>query len=142
MTNVLKSDLKKILLDCGIQPSFQRLAIFEYLYQHDVHPTVDMIYRSLSRDIPTLSKTTVYNTLNLFIKKGIVTGLTIEENEMRYDYNVKPHLHLKCTKCKKIWDIKCDASFSNLNLIEGHRILEKQVYLKGICRSCLKKQKK
>ena len=64
-----------------IKPSFQRMRIFEYLLMHPVHPTVDEIYKSLVTEIPTLSKTTVYNTLDLFIEKRIVQMITIEENE-------------------------------------------------------------
>ena len=52
-----------------IKPSYQRIKIFQYLVENKNHPTVDMIYKALCTEIPTLSKTTVYNTLNLFIEK-------------------------------------------------------------------------
>ena len=42
-----------------IKPSYQRIKIFEYLVEHKNHPTVDMIYKALVDEIPTLSKTTV-----------------------------------------------------------------------------------
>lgn len=47
----------------NIKPSVQRIAIMKYLMEHRTHPTVDEIYTALSPTIPTLSKTTVYNTL-------------------------------------------------------------------------------
>jgi Fe2+ or Zn2+ uptake regulation protein len=81
----------------GIHPSYHRLKILEYLMSHKTHPTVERIHKELSKEIPTLSKTTVYNTLNLFVSKGIVQELTIEEKEVRYDADTKK---LKSRKIK------------------------------------------
>jgi Fur family peroxide stress response transcriptional regulator len=68
--------LSKYLEKEGIHPSYHRLKILEYLQAHRTHPTVDMTHKELS-------KTTVYNTLKLFVSKGIVQELTIEEKEVR-----------------------------------------------------------
>ncbi|MCB0402432.1 MAG: transcriptional repressor, partial [Flavobacteriales bacterium] len=57
----------------NIKPSVQRIKIFEYLHENRQHPTVDTIYKDLVGHIPTLSKTTVYNTLKLFVDNGITT---------------------------------------------------------------------
>ncbi|MBE9492712.1 MAG: transcriptional repressor, partial [Bacteroidetes bacterium] len=46
----------------GIKPSYQRVRVFEYLIKNKSHPTVDTVYKALADEIPTLSKTTVYNT--------------------------------------------------------------------------------
>ena len=51
------------LLDHNIKPSVQRIAIMQYLMEYPVHPSADDIYTALSPSMPTLSKTTVYNTL-------------------------------------------------------------------------------
>ena len=68
-----------------IMPSVQRIRIYETLLDTTEHPTVDTIYQSLAKEIPTLSKTTVYNTLKLFQEKGLVLVVNIEDNETRYD---------------------------------------------------------
>lgn len=60
----------KRLEDCGLRPSVQRLLIMDYLLSHHTHPTVEEVYRDLCKKCPTLSKTTVYNTLRLFSEKG------------------------------------------------------------------------
>ena len=52
----------------GIKPSIQRMRIFQYLMDNHTHPTVDDIFQNLSPEMPTLSKTTVYNTLNKFVR--------------------------------------------------------------------------
>jgi Fur family peroxide stress response transcriptional regulator len=57
-----------------------------------------MIYKKTFKGDTTLSKTTVYNSLKLFLKRGIVQELTIEEKEVRYDADTRPHAHFKCTE--------------------------------------------
>jgi Fe2+ or Zn2+ uptake regulation protein len=132
-------NLRECLEKNNIHSSYHRLKILKYLMDYKTHPTVDMIYKDLSKEIPTLSKTTIYNTLNLFLKKGIVTGLTIDENEVRYDYNTKPHAHLKCIKCGCVYDIDLKCPLFYKKMIGGHKITEHHIYLKGVCKECLKK---
>ena len=61
--------VKQYLIEKDIKPSVQRLAVMTYLLEHRTHPTVDEIYSELQDKIPTLSKTTIYNTLKLFVEK-------------------------------------------------------------------------
>lgn len=67
------------LLSYHIKPSVQRIAIMDYLLNHKTHPCIDEIYTALCKEIPTLSKTTVYNTLKLFVEHGAAKMLTIDE---------------------------------------------------------------
>jgi Fur family transcriptional regulator, peroxide stress response regulator len=60
----LFEDLSQELINRAIRPSYQRLKILEYLTNNQSHPTVDQIFQNLHLEIPTLSKATVYNTLN------------------------------------------------------------------------------
>ena len=68
-----------------IRPSYQRVKILEYLVIQKCHPTVDRIFNYLVKEIPTLSKATIYNTLNLLIDAKLARVVTIEDNETRYD---------------------------------------------------------
>lgn len=70
------------LLDHQIKPSVQRIAIMDYLLKHKTHPCIDEIYTALCKEIPTLSKTTVYNTLKLFVEHGAAKMLTIDEKTL------------------------------------------------------------
>jgi len=130
----------EVLKEYEIAPSMQRIKILEYLKNYKTHPTADMIYQALEDEIPTLSKTTVYNTLKTFTEKGILVALSLFENEVRYEYNTDPHIHFKCMKCNKIYDI--DKTFDRYieNMIEGHKVAEHHVYLKGVCKKCLKEE--
>ena len=69
------------LSEAGVRPSVQRVAVYSYLCEHPVHPTVETLYASLSPEYPTLSKTTIYNTLKLFEEKKLVHSLKIEDDK-------------------------------------------------------------
>lgn len=92
------------LLEYGIHPSVQRIAIMDYLQKHHTHPTVDEVYVALHKEIPTLSKTTVYNTLKLFAEQGAAQMLTIDERKVCFDGVVTPHVHFLCKTCGKVFD--------------------------------------
>ena len=135
--NIPDFKIESYLIETGIKPSYQRLKIYEYLVRYQNHPTVDDIYKELVVEIPTLSKTTVYNTLKLFIDKKIVKLLMIEENETRYDADISTHGHFKCNECRKIYDIKIDVSTSNVEGLEKFKVDEKHIYFKGTCEGCI-----
>ena len=128
----------------GIKPSVQRIAIMEYLLTHKTHPTADEIYSALYKSIPTLSKTTVYNTLKLFVENKAALGLNIKEKNLRFDGDTSLHAHFRCLECGGIYDF-LPHQVKKLNEIEqsdvdGFKIIETQVYYKGCCKACLKKK--
>lgn len=120
----------------GIRPSLQRIAIYEFIYNNRVHPTVDVVYESLASSIPTLSKTTVYNTLKLFVEKGIAVTVNIEDNEVRYDANTTVHGHFKCTSCDGVFDFAIDQEKLSFLKIEDFHVTEFHLNLKGLCKVC------
>ncbi len=134
MENTIK--VKEYLSQHDIKPSYQRIKIFDYLIERKNHPTVDTIYKELVSGIPTLSKTTVYNTLKLFLDKEIVQVINIEDNETRFDADVSNHGHFKCKKCNKIYDFKLNESEIKIAQLEGFTLEEQHVYLKGTCKKC------
>ncbi|MCK5761624.1 MAG: transcriptional repressor [Candidatus Izimaplasma sp.] len=127
---------KEILIDKGISPSFTRVAIYNYLDINKNHPNIDTIYQKLSKKLPTLSKTTVYNVLNLFVEIGIVREVTTGSQEARYEIITKEHSHFKCDICNKIFDIPLVNTQHDINALNGFVVKEEVVILKGICPSC------
>ncbi|MFZ7120784.1 MAG: Fur family transcriptional regulator [Eubacteriaceae bacterium] len=119
-----------------MKPSYTRIKIYDYLIKTDAHPTVDMIFIGLIKEIPTLSKTTVYNTLKLLIKNNLVRLVSIEDNETRYDANVADHGHFKCLNCGNVFDFDIKISDNTFDDLKDFRIDEMNVYFKGICNKC------
>lgn len=129
-------DLSKELKNKNIRLSHQRLKVLEYVVNHGCHPTVDQIYSNLHNEIPTLSKTTVYNTLNTLVEAGMVRLINIEDNEARYDINTENHGHFKCESCGEIYDFDINIDSFNSKDLKGFKINNKDVYFKGICPRC------
>ena len=137
MNTVLFEDLQKELKKRNINLSYQRLKILQYLTNSQIHPTVDQIFTDLHKDIPTLSKTTVYNTLKLLVQSDLAKVLTIEDNETRYDINIENHGHFKCESCGEIYDFTIDLDSIANKELKNFKINDKKVYFKGICPRCL-----
>ncbi len=131
--------LKELLVEHGIKPTFQRLKILEYLQKNDIHPTVDTIYNELYKKVPTLSKATIYNTLDIFRRSGIVNVLTITETELRYEYNNGHHHHFLCRECGKIYDVDVECPYAMHPDLHGHQLEEVHSYFRGLCVDCRKK---
>lgn len=121
-----------------IKPSFHRMKVLEYLTENQNHPTVEQIFTSLQKELPTLSKATIYNTLNLFVESGLARAAAMGEKETRYDMITENHGHFKCESCGTIYDfdIEIDRFFSEE--LKEFQVNVKDVYFKGICQRCLK----
>lgn len=128
------------LLEHNIKPSMQRIAIMQYLMEHRTHPTADEIYTALSPSMPTLSKTTVYNTLRLFSEQGAAQMLTIDERNANFDADTSLHAHFLCKKCGNIYDLQTLIAIKQVVglQMDGHEVNEMHYYYRGICKNCLK----
>lgn len=135
---MIRTEAYNRLVDNGVRPSVQRLAIMEYLLTHYTHPTVDDVYKGLCDTITTLSRTTVYNTLRLFAEHGVAQMITIDEHRVCYDGDIAPHVHFYCTQCNKIIDVHHREApyIVKPYEIEGNLVVEAQLYYKGICKKC------
>ncbi len=128
------------LVNRGVRPSVQRLAIMDYLIHHPIHPTVDDLYQGLCNNVPTLSRTTVYNTLRMLSEKGAAQMITIDDHRVCYDGDVRSHVHFFCKKCGKVIDLFGEQApqLESPVSIEGNIVQEKQLYYRGICSDCAK----
>ncbi|MDK9711005.1 Fur family transcriptional regulator [Acidaminobacter sp.] len=129
-----------MLMENGIKPSYQRIRILEYLMSHRTHPTVAEVYNGLIDEIPTLSKTTVYNTLKLLIEHQIVNEILIEEKEVLYDVAEEDHGHFKCVSCGDLIDFNLNEAPPAVPT--GFVVQSVHVYYKGLCNKCSGKQHK
>ena len=137
---VSRTELKEELINAGIRPSVQRLAIFEYVRRSCQHPTAEVVCEALRDELGSLSLTTVYNTLKLFVDAGLISMLTIDDTFRCFDGNRCCHAHFRCNICGKIVDLQMKKDFISLvEGLDGYEITDAQLYLKGVCPSCLKK---
>lgn len=131
-----QTTVKKHLIAHGIKPSVQRIAIMQYLLSHKTHPTVDVIYNDLAPSIPTLSKTTVYNTLKLFVEHNASLMLTIDEKTTHFDGDISEHAHFFCLECGCIYDIDMSGIHCSCPSSNDFSVTETHLYFKGFCKQC------
>ena len=86
MKVLTRAELKNRLVDAGVRPSVQRLAIFEYVHRSTAHPTAEAVYEGLRDELGSLSLTTVYNTLKLYAELGLVAPIQIDNPASKRDY--------------------------------------------------------
>ena len=122
-----------------VRPSYQRIKVLEYLYQHKGHPNAEEIFEALSPEIPTLSRTTIYNTLHTFAGHGLVNCLSIDGFETRYDIMLENHGHFKCDQCGSITNFQLDVDHIPVKGLKEHQIRQKNVIFNGLCPECIKK---
>ena len=128
---------KEVLENHGVHPSVQRIAIMKYLMEHCTHPTVDTIYTDLLATLPTLSRTTVYNTLQLLVTNQAVLGLTIDQHNMHFDGYTHPHAHFLCRSCGKIFDVEVNSHLREHLFTSDKFAIEKvELNYMGLCPDC------
>lgn len=100
-----KNEIIKLLEANDIKPTIQRIIILDYLMSTKEHPTAEMIYNQIKKDFPTLSLATVYNTLEIFEKNGLIRSIKFQHDNCRYDFVEQDHLHLYFSDRNEIIDL-------------------------------------
>jgi len=136
--NSFEQTIKK-LRSQGFKLTPQRLAVIKYMLGNKNHPSALTIHKDLRRRYPSLSFSTVYNTLSVLEEIGEVMPIYVFSDHLNYDSSVEPHMHLFCDECKRIHDI-FPAEAGEVRLpageMSGHLIRSSQVVLRGICKDC------
>lgn len=123
----------------GFKLTPQRLAVIKHMIGNTKHPSALAIHKDLKRRYPSLSFSTVYNTLNMLEKIDEVKSLNIIDGHLNYDPDMSPHIHFLCTECSSIHDIRLEGQ-DDIAMpekeIDGHLISSYQIIFKGLCKSC------
>lgn len=133
---------RRISKALGLKLTHQRLQIFNALRSMKNHPSAEDVLAAVKPKIPTISFDTVYRTLALFERHGVIAKVQYVDDKTRYDSETRPHCHLICTRCRRIEDffwpdieqLQVPDETARWGKIEN-RYLE----LRGICKDCLAK---
>ncbi len=125
--------LSDMMHRCGIRPSVNRLAVLSFVANRRTHPSADEIFTELQNKFPSLSRTTVYNTLHTLAAAKLLRELEIESGNRHYDLAPQPqHSHFICRRCSRIFDMPIPENLSG-NTTPGFMIDSVELYFKGIC---------
>jgi len=116
----------------GIQPSAQRVAVANYVLNTADHPSAEQVSSKVRKSFPMISRATVYNTLNLLVKKGLLRQFVLDDATTVFDSNVGHHHHFVDIESGRIYDIPWDAlAVSRLESLKGFDVNEYQVVMRG-----------
>ncbi|HWA77738.1 MAG TPA: transcriptional repressor [Polyangiaceae bacterium] len=125
-------DVIALLIQNGIQPSAQRVAVADYVLFTDEHPSADRVFARVKKVLPVLSRATVYNTLNLLVKKGLLRELVLAEGKIVFDPKMDRHHHFLDESSGRIYDVPWEAlEVKKVGSLEEFEIDEYQVVLRG-----------
>lgn len=126
------TDPISILRQCDIQPTPQRLAVVEYVLKSKTHPSADEVLSYARKKCPTISRATVYNTLNLLVKRGLLGIQTIKEGAVVFDPNLRKHHHVVDDETGDIYDIPWDQlEVQGREKLKDFEIVDLQVIMRG-----------
>ena len=100
-----RDDLVEMMRASGINPTHQRIEIAHTLYSRFEHLCADQVLALVNERHPEVSRATVYNTLNLFVQKGMVREVIADPSRVFYDPNTRPHYHLYDVRTGELTDI-------------------------------------
>jgi Fur family iron response transcriptional regulator len=92
-TSYRREELPDLLRAHGINPTHQRMEIAHALFAQHEHLSADQVLALVNKRAPETSRATVYNTLNLFVEKGLIREVIVDPSRVFYDPNTAPHYH-------------------------------------------------
>jgi Fe2+ or Zn2+ uptake regulation protein len=129
---VTRNALDRTLSRHGVRPSAQRLAVAGYVLATTAHPSAERVFEEVRARIPMISRATVYNTLNLLVRKGLLRQLVLAEGKVVFDPNVEPHHHFIDDGTGAIHDVPWDAlDVRKVEALGSVKVREYQVVLRG-----------
>ena len=117
----------------------QREAILKVLRNTRSHPTADQIYDEVRKDIPNISKGTVYRNLQVLEEDGTISVLNLDGTQSRFEVKQESHYHFRCEECGKVFDLDEPVKTGMNERISnktGFKVLYHQTEFRGLCRDC------
>jgi Fe2+ or Zn2+ uptake regulation protein len=134
--------LIKRLREKGYKLTSQRLEIISLLARDKTHPGAMDLFRKVRKRVPNISMSTVYYTLDMLKKEGLLRELEFYDRDNRYDVNVANHINLICKKCGKIEDFPGELPYSYTQVQQktDFQPVGMRYEYYGYCKDCRRKR--
>lgn len=103
-----ETEISELLRSHDIYPTSQRVIITRLLFEKCTHLSAEDVFRQVNAGNRHVSKATVYNTLGLLAKKGVVREVIADPARIFYDPNTQPHHHFFDVTSGELTDISVD----------------------------------
>jgi len=119
----------------------QRMIILEELRKLHTHPTADELYTRVRARMPRISLGTVYRNLDFLAGTGEILKLEVGGSIRRFDGDVTPHAHVRCTRCGAVGDVPDGLLSADCSQVKapGFTVCSVHVEYEGICDQCAAK---
>jgi len=126
------------LREKGYKLTPQRLEIIMFLSKDISHPGAADIFKRTRKRLPQISLSTVYYTLDILKKEGLIRELEFHDRDNRYDITVSNHLNLICMHCGKIEDFEGELPVSSeaVKKKTGFEPVNMRFEYYGYCKEC------
>jgi len=104
-----KNDVSALMLEHGITPTLQRVEIAQILFAKPQHLSAENVLNMVNKTSIQVSKATVYNTLGLFAKEGLIREVIVDPTKVFYDPTTVPHHHFYNVDTGSLTDIDADT---------------------------------
>ena len=131
---------QKTVKALGLPSTRQRSCILKTMRERYDHPDAEMVYETVHKKIPTLSRDTVYRTLALFAQEGLIVQLALPTRRFRYEGQMHEHAHFICTRCEAVLDVDVSSEAPQpipQALADQAVVAGVQTVYIGTCRHCL-----
>lgn len=129
-------EIEKKLLEKGVQPTLQRIALCRYILCDADHPSADDIYAWAQKNMAKISQATVYNTLGILVNSGIIRAFKFSHTDkLVYDCNTTDHFHFFDEKNNRVLDIEAEAVKISFDLPKKFKIKSMDILFKGEVKS-------
>jgi Fur family peroxide stress response transcriptional regulator len=136
------SQMAEQLHRVGLKATVPRIVILEMLEHDHSHPTVEQLYERLLQTHPSLSLSTVYQTLDTFLRAGLCHWVPGRDGRLRVEAASHRHDHAVCRICRTLFDIE-RAEFATVSppaqLPHGLLVTDWRIEYEVICRTCQEK---
>jgi Fe2+ or Zn2+ uptake regulation protein len=114
-----------------IRASAQRVAIARYVLATVEHPSADRVWEKVRERFPMVSRATVYNTLKLLVKRGLLRMLEIAPDSTVFDPMLARHHHLVDSGTGRIHDVPWDSIQVGAIDVKGFEVEDYQVVVRA-----------
>ncbi|MFN0315289.1 MAG: Fur family transcriptional regulator [Burkholderiales bacterium] len=120
-----RESLVEMLREHRIAPTHQRIEIAAVLFGRQEHLSANRVLALVNERHPETSRATVYNTLRLFVERGMIREVIVDPNRVFYDPNAGAHYHMYEVDSGQLTDIDAAAvTITGLPLLPDDMVTE------------------
>ena len=109
MVSDVHNDLAGLMREHGILPTQQRMMIARVLFERHCHFSADEVMRQVNSERDNVSKATIYNTLGVFARHGLLREVIVDPSRVFYDTNTAPHHHFYNIDTGELMDVDAEC---------------------------------